>query len=232
MARKKQDTLVLFPEVMDITRKFSDEKFGILMRAVFSYRFSGEEYQGDDPAIEVAFLSIAGQIDRYVGYCETLSRNARSSKVQQKPAKGGADGHQEANEPSMSKSKSMSCPNPFPDLDINSSEKPNLLQNEIRCSFQAASPQLATTTTTDLSIPSSLEEVRAYVEDQGLAMDAGRFFDYYTAKGWMLGSNPVKDWKALARNWAKREQERPATATRNPQLAPIPTYEGEMEWTL
>ena len=232
MGRKKQETLVLFPEVMEITRKFSDEKFGILMRAVFSYRFSGEEYGGDDLAVEVAFRSVVSQIDRYADYCDTLSRNARSGKVQQNPAKGGADGHQEANDPSMSMSMSTSCPYPVPDLDINSSEKIDLLQNESRCSFQAASPQLATTTTSDLSIPSSLEEVEAYLEEQGLDLDAGRFFDYYEAKGWLLGSNPVKDWRALVRSWAKREKERPATATRNPQLAPIPSYAGAEAWTI
>ena len=36
MARKKQETLVLFPEVMQITRKFTDAQFGALIRAVFS----------------------------------------------------------------------------------------------------------------------------------------------------------------------------------------------------
>ena len=38
MARKKQETLVLFPEVLQITRKFTDAQFGALIRAVFSYR--------------------------------------------------------------------------------------------------------------------------------------------------------------------------------------------------
>ena len=67
MARKKQETLVLFPELVSITRKFTDEQFGILMRAAFSYRFTGEVYGGEDMAIEVAFQTVANQIDRY-GY--------------------------------------------------------------------------------------------------------------------------------------------------------------------
>lgn len=87
MARKKQETLVLFPEVMAITRKFSDEQFGILMRAAFSYRFGGDVYSGDDVAVDVAFQAVASQIDRYQEFCNTLSNNAKCSNGKQSAAK-------------------------------------------------------------------------------------------------------------------------------------------------
>ena len=80
MARKKQETLVLFPELVSITRKFTDEQFGILMRAAFSYRFTGEVYDGEDMAIEVAFQTVANQIDRYTEFCEKQSNNAKNTK--------------------------------------------------------------------------------------------------------------------------------------------------------
>ena len=41
MARKRQETLVLFKDVLNITEKFSDAQFGALMRAAFDYRFEG-----------------------------------------------------------------------------------------------------------------------------------------------------------------------------------------------
>lgn len=31
------------------------------------------------------------------------------------------------------------------------------------------------------------------------------FFDYYQANGWKVGRNPMKDWKAAARNWSRRQ---------------------------
>ena len=80
MARKKQETLVLFPELVSITRKFTDEQFGILMRAAFSYRFTGEVYGGEDMAIEVAFQTVANQIDRYTEFCEKQSNNAKNTQ--------------------------------------------------------------------------------------------------------------------------------------------------------
>ena len=87
MSRKKQETLVLFPEVLSITQKFTDEQFGILMRAAFSYRFAGEVYSGDDVAVDVAFRTVASQIDRYQEFCNTQSMNAKGSEVQPSAAK-------------------------------------------------------------------------------------------------------------------------------------------------
>lgn len=46
IARKRQETLVLFNDVLNITEKFSDAQFGALMRTAFDYRFEGESYQG------------------------------------------------------------------------------------------------------------------------------------------------------------------------------------------
>lgn len=108
MARKKQETLVLFPEVMAITRKFSDEQFGVLMRAAFSYRFGGDVYSGDDAAVDVAFQAVASQIDRYKEFCNTLSNNAKCSNGKQSAAKYSKT--QQSDPPIHVQSMSYPCP--------------------------------------------------------------------------------------------------------------------------
>lgn len=77
MARKRQETLVLFKDVLNITEKFSDAQFGALMRAAFDYRFEGEGYQGEDALVELAFRMLEAQIDRYREACETNTKNAQ-----------------------------------------------------------------------------------------------------------------------------------------------------------
>lgn len=57
------------------------------MRAVFSYRFCGDVYSGDDSAVDVAFQAVASQIDRYQEFCNTQSMNAKGSEVQPSAAK-------------------------------------------------------------------------------------------------------------------------------------------------
>lgn len=60
----KQETLTLFPELEQSTTRLTNEQFGVLMRAIFAYRFRGEVYSGDDMAVDIAFQFIASQVDR------------------------------------------------------------------------------------------------------------------------------------------------------------------------
>ena len=53
--------------------------------------------------------------------------------------------------------------------------------------------------------PPSKQEIEQYIEENGYSVDADRFIDYYTANGWMVGKNHMKDWKATIRNWERRD---------------------------
>lgn len=54
-------------------------------------------------------------------------------------------------------------------------------------------------------IPPSVEEVKAYCEERKNGIDATAFIDFYTAKGWLIGKNKMKDWKAAVRTWERHE---------------------------
>ena len=54
--------------------------------------------------------------------------------------------------------------------------------------------------------PPTLEQVVEYCRERNNSVDAQRFIDYYTANGWMVGRNKMKDWKAAVRNWASKEK--------------------------
>lgn len=49
--------------------------------------------------------------------------------------------------------------------------------------------------------PPTIEDVRAYCAERNNGVDAVRWFNYYTANGWKVGKNPMKDWKAAVRTW-------------------------------
>lgn len=51
--------------------------------------------------------------------------------------------------------------------------------------------------------PPSLEEVEAYCRERENAVDAGKWWDFYQSKGWMVGKTKMKDWKAAVRTWER-----------------------------
>lgn len=59
---------------------------------------------------------------------------------------------------------------------------------------------------TKIFVPPSVEEVRDYVTEKGYSVDPDRFVDFYTAKGWVVGRSPMKDWKASVRTWERDRQ--------------------------
>ena len=56
--------------------------------------------------------------------------------------------------------------------------------------------------------PPTIAELEDYRREKNLRLDPEQFVDFYESKGWMVGKTKMKDWKAAARNWARREIER------------------------
>lgn len=54
--------------------------------------------------------------------------------------------------------------------------------------------------------PPQLSEIDEYCKDRNNAVDANKFHDFYQSKGWMVGKNKMKDWKAAVRTWEKEEK--------------------------
>ena len=57
--------------------------------------------------------------------------------------------------------------------------------------------------------PPTVEEVQSYCIERRNTVDAERFVDFYSAKGWKVGNQPMKDWRAAVRTWEKREEQSP-----------------------
>ena len=49
----------------------------------------------------------------------------------------------------------------------------------------------------------TLEAVQAYCQERNKGVDAQKWYDYYSANGWKVGKNPMKDWKAAVRTWER-----------------------------
>ena len=52
----------------------------------------------------------------------------------------------------------------------------------------------------------TVEEIEKFACELNLTnLDPQYFYDYYESNGWMVGKNHMKDWKATAKNWNRRQ---------------------------
>lgn len=75
---------------------------------------------------------------------------------------------------------------------------------------QATAKQTSTTiqvtSNKEQSIPPTVEEVRAYCDSRSNGIDPEMFIAFYEARGWKIGKDRMKSWKACVVTWEKRRQ--------------------------
>lgn len=52
----------------------------------------------------------------------------------------------------------------------------------------------------------TIEEITQYCKSRHNDIDPEQFFNFYESKGWMIGKNPMKNWKAAVVTWEKQSQ--------------------------
>jgi hypothetical protein len=77
----------------------------------------------------------------------------------------------------------------------NENENENVIKNKKITSFQKP----------------TIEQVEEYMKERGMSNYASRFHNFYESKGWMVGKNKMKDWKAAVRNWEDDKKTAPKT---------------------
>lgn len=56
--------------------------------------------------------------------------------------------------------------------------------------------------------PPTDEEVAAYVAEKGYHFNPAQFVPHYQSKGWKVGNQPMKDWRAACRTWENSWKEK------------------------
>ena len=54
-------------------------------------------------------------------------------------------------------------------------------------------------------VPPTITDIVTYANQNGLQIDADRFWNYYESNGWMVGKNKMRSWQATLRNWSAKE---------------------------
>ena len=176
-----RDTIILYRSLREATKQLDLETRAKVYDAVMDYAFDGIEPQ-ETGVVQAMFLMMKPIIDvnnqRYENGCKG-GRPKNQNKTEIKP-----NDNQTITKAEPNKDKDK-------DKDKDKEEKESVKEKV------AHAPTFKKPT---------LEDVRSYCEERGNRVDAERWMDYYTANGWKVGRNPMKDWKATVRTWEKGDQ--------------------------
>ena len=53
----------------------------------------------------------------------------------------------------------------------------------------------------------TVKEIQDYCNERDNGINAEAFYDFYESKGWCVGKNKMKDWKACVRTWEQRNKQ-------------------------
>ena len=158
----------------------SDQDFRLAIQLMYQLYFEGITIESTElpPSLYAPF--------RLIG--ENLKSNRNRSKINSENGKkGGAKTKENAEKARMLDAEySVGNTNPV---------------SAMETMFENVHPKK--TKKKSFEIP-SVEDLKKYAEETGLVVDVNRFFDFYQSNGWKVGRNPMKDWKATLRNWARR----------------------------
>ena len=64
----------------------------------------------------------------------------------------------------------------------------------------------------------TIDQVKSYCIERNNNVDAEAFIAFYESKGWMVGSNKMKNWKQAIITWEKREKKKPTMSKLHSQI--------------
>ena len=173
----KMTGFIFQDEYLERLAKLSDQELGRLVRALAIYHATGEQQElAGRESIAYDFIKVdIDRIDEKYAAKCDTNRNNR----QRSPTN---DNERERTMTNVPKDKDK-----VKEEDIKENDLTVIKEKRQRFS------------------PPTADEVKAYCQERGNHVDAQRFVDFYTAKGWRVGNNPMKDWKAAVRTWEQRD---------------------------
>lgn len=182
-----RESIVFYRSFYEAIKELSAEEFRNAVMAIMEYGLNDSEI--DTSGVAKAILIMAKpQIDKNNKRYENGLRGGTKPKQNQNETKL---------EPNSNQSGTKAEPkrtNPEPNDNVNDNDNVNV--NDIKES-EEKKPRF---------YPPTLEELKKYIDDNKYNVDPERFIDYYTANGWTVGKNRMKDWKAAVRNWDRSQK--------------------------
>ena len=195
-----KESIVFYKDWWDAISELPEDIQHKAIKAVMDYAFKGEE--PEDTMLRFATAQIRMFINRdrkrYEAICEKRREYARRGGL----AKAAKSKQEEA--------KAAKSEQELPNVayndngNDNGNDNDNGLSKESNNKNNNIEKEIVKKKTAERFIAPTIDEVQEYAIQKGYIIDAEHFVDYYTANGWKVGRNPMKDWRAALRTWVTR----------------------------
>lgn len=188
----KKKAFQLYGDYRGMVDALSDEDAGRLIKAVFAHE------DGEAAALEGAlrgiFVLVTNQLDRdRAKYEETCAANRERAQMRWNRADTGSI-----------PADAGACPRMPADADTDTdTETDKDTEMDKESLSLRGKPRTHTSSSPSRFQKPSVDDVKAYCIERSNSVDAERFVDFYSSKGWMVGRSPMKDWRAAVRGWEK-----------------------------
>lgn len=206
--------LQVFQDKFELLEPFSLEERGELFTAMGQYAFTGEE-----PVLETNARYIwpvfRQMIDQSRAAIEKQINNGKKGgrpKTQDNPTETQENPNETQNNPDETQTKPTETQNNhYQESRIKNQESRDMNHDSRDKEREGGEAPPAPPKRTRFA-PPTVDEVDKYCRERGNKVNAQHFVDFYAAKGWKVGSQPMKDWQAAVRTWEQRDDRQPARA--------------------
>lgn len=193
----QKNSFVLQTRLNAIVTKLSDKQAGILFKSILNYAENGIKANFEDGMVDVVFEMVRQDIDyNNRKYEETCVRNSSNGKKGGAP-KGNHNAQKQPkttdrlkNNPKQPKTTENKHNDVDNDVDV---DVDNDVDNDVVVSKPNQQKRF---------VKPTVAEIEAYCKEKGYHnINAEYYYNYNEARGWMLGKNHMKNWKANLATW-------------------------------
>ena len=184
-----RDSVLFYRSFFEAIRTLPDDEQLKAYRYIIEYGLDGNEPEGNTASYGM-FLMARPQID------------ANNRRYQ-----NGAKGGRPETKPEPNDNQSITKQEPNRNQTVTKPEPKEKEKEKEKESIKEILPKGSTKKSAERFIPPSKADLENYCREHGYSVDADRFIDFYSSKGWMVGKNKMKDWKAACRNWDRSQRQ-------------------------
>lgn len=181
--------VAVFESYYEAARDLPPEEFKQFFTAIFERAFNGEEVELTGVA-KAMYTLVRPTLEKSL---ELSSMRSELGKLGGRPAK--ANEKQTESKPKANDNQTDSKPKA--DKDKDKEEEKDIKEKEKKEKV-ASAPRF---------VKPTVAQVSEYCRERGNGINPESFVDFYESKGWKVGSQPMKDWKACVRTWEQRHKD-------------------------